>query len=107
MRKGGLRRNTTTGGVPDESDVIAGVVLRPDAGFVQQLGANAGRHREEFPYGRSVGRRKCDMGFAEPLAAGLPTDPEFWLSRGAEADGLAKVHHTASAERGEHSVVES
>src|ERR1700730_7628521 len=76
-------------GVTHEGTVIAGVILRPDAGFVQHLSADAGRRLEERPHGGPVRRRERDMGLAKSFAAGLPGDPAVWLARGAESDDPA------------------
>jgi hypothetical protein len=102
----GTRPRRCSVGITHERAVIAGVVLRPQPGFVQHLGADAGGCLEERPHGGPVGRRECDMGLAEPSAAGPRADPEFRLARGAEPDDLAEVHHPGSAERAEHGVVE-
>jgi len=93
-------------GVTHEGAVIAWVVLGPDAWFMEHFGVSADRCLEECPHRSPVGCHERDMRLAEPLAAGPRSDPELWPGRHTETNDLPEVHHAASAERGEHSVVE-
>src|SRR5436190_1849184 len=74
-------------GVPHEGAVVVGVVVGPDAGFVEYFGASTHRCLEEGPYRGPVGCRERDVRLAESLAAGQPADPEIWHGRDTEADG--------------------
>jgi hypothetical protein len=73
---------------------------------MEHFGINADRCLEECSHGSPVRCHERDMRLAEPLAGGPRADPELWPVRHTEADDLPEAHHAASAERGEHSVVE-
>ena len=92
-------------GVAHERAVVGGVVLGPDAGLVEHLGAGADRGGEERVDRGAVGgdERHVDRA-VDPV--GERAEPERRLVGGAEPDHLAEVHLPAAAERREHGVVE-
>jgi len=79
-------------GVADEGSVVALVILRPQAGLVQRLGAELHRGRVPLPdhcgRGRREGNVRLPIGAGGSLSAG---DPEVGLV-GAVADGHPEIH---------------
>jgi 16S rRNA (guanine966-N2)-methyltransferase len=84
-------------GVAHEGAVVAGVVLRPEAGLVQDLGT--GRHRgvEERPDRGPVGRCEGDVRFPEALAGRARSDPELGLPARPEPDERADMLSRSAA----------
>ena len=65
------------------------MVLGPDLGLVQHLGARGAGGLDERPYGGAVGREEREVGLAEAVAGLLAPDPERGRRRDAVADGVA------------------
>src|SRR5262245_19516969 len=93
-------------GVTHEAAVVGGVVFGPQPGLMQHLGARIHRCLVERPDRGPVARSEGDVRLAEPLAGGPRADPELGPGRHTVADDFPEVHHPASTERAEHSVVE-
>src|SRR4051794_21618455 len=77
--------------VADEGAVVIGVVLRPDAGLVQHLGAGSDGGGGERVDGRAVGRRERDVRLPEAVAGRLLADPELRLAVASVPDGAADL----------------
>lgn len=91
--------------VTNESTVVPIVVLRPQPGLVQDLGAQADCGVVERPEGVSVGsgERHVDLTVGADALAGA--DPEVRLV-GAVADRAAEAHEPAVTQGRQHGVIE-
>lgn len=92
--------------VPYEDAVVMGVVLRPDAGFVQNDGTGSHGGVEEGSDRGSIGSGEGDVRLAEPFARVENSEPEVRLRRDPIADGDTEVHQAARSQRSEHGIVE-
>src|SRR5579884_2128867 len=106
LRRVAYRLDIVAIGIPDEGAVVGGVVLRPQTGFVQHLGAGGHRGVLEGTYRRPVGGREGDVALAEALAGRAGTDPEVRSGWDPVSDDLAEVHDPLAAQGGQHGLVE-
>ena len=93
-------------GIADERAVVAGVVLGPEPGFVQDLGPLCHGSVEEGADRGPVGRVEGEMGLPEPLAGHGGANPEFGVLADTETDDFSEVHRPRAAERREDGIVE-
>src|SRR5215475_10837933 len=92
--------------VTGEGAVVAGVILRPDTGLMQHLGADRGRFGEEPVDGLAAHRGERDVRLPEALAGRPGPDPELRSWRNAVSDDVSEVQHPAPAKRRQDGVVE-
>src|SRR5262249_50530634 len=93
-------------GVTYERAVVVGVVLGPDAWFVQDLGSLADSRVEEGAHRGAIRRGERDVRLTEAIARRVRTEPEVRLRGAAEADHLTEVHDARAADRCQDCVVE-
>jgi hypothetical protein len=93
-------------GVAYEHSVVVGVVLGPEARFVQHLRADRLRRGKKCSDRSATCRTESDVSFAKAFSCCLWADPEVRPRRVAITDDRAEVHDPCTAERREHGIVE-